>query len=129
MPQRSNTAVLAKVRKLEAALVTLQADMQTQAQDVVALATGYARTDSRAFIQNTISATVHLARLLDDGHAVCGWRFSTARRGPAGPAYRVLHSLVDLPGGMLCERCMPTERAIALSSENCDLAELSGDEA
>ncbi len=103
-------------------------DVQVQAQDVVALATGYARTEQRACSQNMVTATVHLARCHDDGHAACGWRFSTARRPAHGPAYRALVSLVNLPGSMLCERCLPTERAVALSVSDAAGADLSGDE-
>jgi hypothetical protein len=109
-------------------MAALRTDVQAQASDVVALATGFARTDSRVFIQNTITATVHLARSLDGGHAACGWRFSTARRTADGPAYRVINSLSNLPGTMLCERCMPTERAVALSVANIAETDLSGDE-
>ncbi len=103
-------------------------DAQVQAQDVVALATGFARTDNRVFVQNTITATVHLALSLDGGHAACGWRFSTARRAANAPAFRIIGTLVDLPGTMLCERCMPTERAVALSIAVVDTLDLSGDE-
>jgi outer membrane murein-binding lipoprotein Lpp len=121
-------AVSTRLRKLEAALSTLRMDVDAQAGDVVALATGFARTDDRVFIQNTVTATVHLARSLDGGHASCGWRFATARRSVNGPAFRVISSLVNLPGTMLCERCMPTERAVALSVAHMDVTELSGDE-
>jgi hypothetical protein len=123
-----HAAVHSRLRKLEAATVSLRDDLDTQAQDVVALASGYARTDSRSFIQNTITATVHLALSLDGGHAACGWRFATARRTAAGPAFRVINTLINLPGTMLCERCMPTERAVALSVEHSDEIALSGDE-
>jgi hypothetical protein len=124
----SPAAVLTRLRKLEAATSSLRSDLDTQAQDVVSLATGYARTDDRVFIQNTITATVHVALSLDGGHATCGWRFSTARRTANGPAFRVVSTLINLPGTMLCERCMPTERAVALSIAQSDLPELSGDE-
>jgi hypothetical protein len=126
--QTAASAVAVRLRKLEAALITLQADVHTQAQDVVALATGFARTDDRAYLQNTITATVHCARSIDGGYAICGWRFATARRPLNGMAYRILHTLVNLPGSMICERCMPTERAIALSMSNADEIDLSGDE-
>jgi hypothetical protein len=122
------SAVHARIRKLEAALTTLQSEVQTQASDVVALATGFARTDDRTYIQNTITATIHCARSIDGGHAICGWRFATARRPLNGMAYRVISTLVNLPGTMICERCMPTERAVALSMSNADEIELSGDE-
>jgi hypothetical protein len=125
---RTTSAVNARVRKLEKALRSLQHDVQGQAQDVVALATGFARTDNRVYVQNTTTATVHMALTIDAGHAACGWRFSTARRTPNGLPYRVVQSLVDLPGSMLCERCLPTERAIAVSAANSFEVDLSGDE-
>lgn len=120
--------VLARLRKLESAMVLVRTEVQTQAQDVVALATGFARTDTRVFVQNTTTATVHLAVSLDGGHAACGWRFATARRTSSGPAFRIISTLVNLPGTMLCERCMPTERAVALSVADSAVLDLSGDE-
>ncbi len=124
----ASSAIHARLRTLEAALAKMQTDVQAQASDVVALATGFARTDDRIFLQNTITATVHCARSIDGGYAMCGWRFATARRPPNGMAYRAIGSLVNLPGSMLCERCMPTERAVAVSLDNADDVDLSGDE-
>jgi hypothetical protein len=121
----TSSAIGLKVAKLEKAMHKLHGEVQTQAQDVIALATGFARTDSRVYLQNTITATVHMAIRLDEGYAACGWRFATARRTASGLPYRVIQSLVGLPGGMLCERCLPTERAVAVYS---DAAVLSGDE-
>ena len=109
-----------RVRKLELALSKLQDDVVVQAQDVVGIATGFARPDNRVFIQNVATATVHFARSNDDGHTACGWRFATARS-----AYRVVHTLANLQYSMLCERCLPTERILA---ENICGADLSGDE-
>ena len=75
-------------------------------------------------MQNTRAATVHYARSNDEGHTVCGWKFAGAgRRGP-GPLCRVVPNLTGLPAGMICERCLPTERAIAMNL----MADLSGDE-
>ena len=88
--------------------------MQTQAQDVVALATGFARTDNRIYVQNTSTATIHIARCGDDGRTICGWPYARARaRGPDIPV-RTINSLVDIPGMLLCEKCLPTERAVAV---------------
>ena len=89
------------------------------------MATGFARTDDRVFVQNTITAAIHQAKGNDGGHTFCGWRYAGARRRGSGLPYRFLHSLAGLPGTMICERCMPTERALARSTEHGDL---SGDE-
>jgi len=110
----------ARVRKLEAALSKLEADMATQAQDVVGIATGFARTDDRVFVQNKDTATVHFTRSNDDGHTACGWRFAIARS-----THRVVQSLRDLPSNMMCEKCLPTERLMAAHIMDADL---SGDE-
>jgi hypothetical protein len=117
----------ARLRTLEASLATLERNLQTQSSDLVALATGFARTDDRVFVQNLITAVVHLARTLDGGFSACGWRFATARGRGSCAAYRVIVSLVNLPGEMICERCMPTEKAIALGSAHID-CDLSGDD-
>ena len=118
----------ARLNKIEAALRKLEVDLNTQAQDLVALATGFARSDDRVFVQNTVTAAVHLARSLDGGHSVCGWRFATARRLGNVPAYRIVDTLINMPGSIICERCMPTEKAVALGAANAIVHELSGDE-
>lgn len=71
--------VRARVQKFEDAL-------KTQAQDVVALATGFARTDNRVYVQNTATATIHMACCGDEGRTTCGWPYARARaRGPGAP--------------------------------------------
>ena len=123
--QKLPAAVRARVQKLEDALIRLEGIVQTQAQDGVALATGFARTDNRIYVQNTATATIHVARSDDDGRTVCGWPYARARaRGPEIP-YRTISSLRDIPGMMLCEKCLPTERAVAVGR---DIAELSAGE-
>ena len=98
--------------------------MQTQAQDVVALATGYCRTDDRVFIQNVSTATVHVARARENGYTLCSWRYATSVQ-QNGCRTRTLRDITNVPGTMLCDVCLKTERAIAMSRLS---AELSGDE-
>ena len=62
-PASTSALVCARVRKLEAAMDGLREDMQPQAQDMIGLATGFARTDSRVFVQNTAIAAVHYAQV------------------------------------------------------------------
>ena len=117
--------VRARVQKLEDALTRLEGIVQAQAQDVVALATGFARTDNRVYVQNTCTATIHMARCGGEGRTICGWPYARARaRGPELP-FRTVNSLVDIPGMLLCEKCLPTERAVAVGRFD---AELSADE-
>jgi len=118
-------AVRARVAKLEDALRRLEGVVQTQAQDVVALATGFARTDDRIYVQNTTTATIHVARSGGGGRTICGWPYARAKsRGPEIPSCTI-NCLRDIPGTMMCEKCLPTERAIAVGR---DAADLSADE-
>ena len=112
--QQLTAAVRARVEQLEDALRKLEDVVQTQAQNVVALATGFARTDDRIYVQNTATATVHVARSGDNGRTICGWPFARAKsRGPEIPSPNI-NCLRDIPGTMMCEKCLPTERAIAV---------------
>ena len=114
----------ARIQKLEAAMMNLEWTVQAQGQDVVGLATGFARTDARVFVQNGQTAVVHYAKANDEGHTVCGWRYIAARMRGAGMPYRFAPALIDGPGSMMCERCLLTEEAIATG---CDEVEFSGD--
>ena len=84
------------------------------------------------YVQNTTTATIHWASLAAVGRAVCGYCYSgptfRARRRKAAKSFREVQSIADIPGHMLCERCLPNERKAAL---NKDLVHdgLSGDEA
>ena len=116
----------ARLTILEQALGDLQQIVQSQAQDVVAMATAFCRTDSRIFVQNTASAAVHFSQDTQTRSTACGWPFGTARKLKDGkPAFRILDNLVNIPGSMMCESCLPLERTIALSIRD-DV--LSGDE-
>ena len=124
----TSATLRARMRKLEAAMVQLQEQVQTQSQDMVAGAVAFARPDQRAFIQNTVTAAIHKAKLNDDGSTMCGWRFVGARKKGAGSPYRVVHSISGMPSTMICERCMPTERAIAAMVGIAGAEDISGDE-
>jgi len=123
---KEGRAANARLLLLERALSDLQETVQAQAQDVVAMSTAFCRTDQRIFVQNTASAAVHFARYGDSRSAACGWPFGTARKLKDGkPAFRILDNLVNIPGTMMCETCLPLERTFALSIRD-DF--LSGDE-
>ena len=61
----------------------------------------------------------------------CGWCFDgstyRARRQVSSKSFRVLPTLEGIPGDMICERCLPTERAVALARDLVQ-DDLSGDE-
>ena len=96
--------------------------VQAQVQDVVAMATAFARTDNRVYVQNTVTAAIHTAKGSDDGHTMCGWPSSRTRKRGTGLPYRFVSSLVGMPGTMMCERCLPAERAIAVGRRDADLS-------
>ena len=97
---RGDAALKSRIAKLERTMEALRGEVQTQSQDVVALATGYARTDDRVFVQNEITACVHVARSWDQNLTTCGWQYATARR-VNGAGYRTLNTLANLPESML----------------------------
>ena len=65
-----------------------------------------------------------MAKSAGDGHTLCGWKFSSAHSRMLGPPYRFIASLTDMLGCMMCEICLPTDRAISMPRYE---AELSGD--
>jgi hypothetical protein len=121
-------AMRARLRKLEDAMTSLREEMAAQAADVIGLATGYARTDDRVFVQNTITAAVHQAKPNDNGSTLCGWPFATARRKGPGKPYRIVNDLIDIPGHMICDTCLKTERSVAFKAARRQQTELSPDE-
>ena len=54
-------------------------------------------------------------------HAIQHGHLRHTERGPGLP-YRIVTSLVDMRGAMICGRCLPTERAIAIGRVNADLS-------
>lgn len=100
--------VRARAQKLEESLVRLEGVVQAQAQDVVAMATGFARTDNRVYVQNTVTAAIHVAKSSDNRRTVCGWPYARARKLGPGLLYRTVDSLVDMLGMMMHEKCLPT---------------------
>ena len=80
--------------------------VQSQSQDMVGIAAGFIHKAPRAYIQNLSSAAVHLVS--SEGHTAYGWKFSRSRTST-----RALATLSGVPGIMLCEACLPSERTIA----------------
>ena len=95
---------------------------------MVAVAVAFARPDQRIFIQNTVTAAIHRAKPNDDGSTMCGWPFARARKKGSGAPFRAVHSLAGMPFAMICDRCLPTERAIAAAVGIAGTEGPSGDE-
>ena len=67
------------------------------------------------------TATIHRARTNDDSRTLCGWNYRgatfRARRTDTSGVYRELNGIATIPGHMMCDRCLPTERAVALNKD------------
>ena len=124
----TSALVRARMRKLESAVAALEETVHTRALDIVAVASGFARPDDRVFVQNVVTAAIHQAKPNDGNSTLCGWHFAGSRKKGAGAAYRIVHSLANMPATMICERCMPTEMALAAVIGIVGSAGVSGDE-
>ena len=95
-----------RIASLEAKLSSLETTVQSQSQDMVGIAAGYLQQTPRTYIQNLTSAAVHI--VAGEGRTACGWKFAKSRTET-----RTLGTLSGVPGIMLCEACLPSERAVA----------------
>ena len=124
----TSALVRARMRKLELVVANLEDTVHQQALDIVSVAAGFARPDERVFVQNTVTAAIHQAKPNDGNSTLCGWHFAGARKKGAGAPYRIVQSLSNMPCTMICERCMPTEMALAAMIGIVSAIGLSGDE-
>jgi hypothetical protein len=128
----TSAATQARFQALEATIAGLSDLLEQRAVELRAEITT-ATAIRRTFVQNIATATVHLVRLQDTSRAVCGWTFSgdtaRARRRDLvrNPTFRYLEDIAAIPGQMLCERCLPDDRELAIAA-NLVNAEMSGDE-
>ena len=122
------SAMRRRVHALEEAMSRLEESVQEQSREVALLTAAQNSPARPAFVQNTATATVHQVRPAEDGRTLRGWRFRgpTCRAGRAESAlaFRLLPDIDNIPGNMICERCLLIERAIAMNL----IAYLSGDE-
>lgn len=118
----TSAPVRARIRKLEAAMTQLEERVQAQAQYMVA-----AHAPMREYSCKTPRRPPFTGRNRTTMATPCGWGYAGARKRGAGPPYRIVPSLANLPSSMICERCMPTENAVAAPVGIVDDHELSGD--
>ena len=128
----TSAATLARFKALEATIAGLSDMLEQRVVDLRAEITA-ATAVRRTYVQNVATATVHLVRAQDTSRAVCGWRFrgATARARRRDlvrePTFRYLPDITLIPGQMLCERCLPDDRDLAIAA-NLVQEELSSDE-
>ena len=112
--------------------------MQTVELDAIRAA---ASVDQRpSFVQHSVLNTVHRLRVLGESRTICGLNIEASFKAylPSQPqtrshhrvavkTYAPIHTIAGMPGILLCDRCLRSERAAALAKELID-ADLSGDE-
>ena len=80
------------------------------------MAAGYFQQAPRAYIQNLASSAVHLVS--SEGRTACGWKFARSRT-----CTRTMNSLSGVPGILMCEACLPSERTLACALGPAALSE------
>ncbi len=99
------TQLRSRLTAIERQMENLQNAIQSQSQDMIGIAAGYMQAP-RAYLQNLASSAVHL--IASEGRTACGWKFARSRT-----ATRSMATLSGVPGILLCEMCLPSERVIA----------------
>ena len=112
------TQLRSRLANLEAQMTKMETAIQSQSQDLVGIAAGFVQTAPRAYLQNLDSSAIHL--VATEGRTACGWKFARSRTST-----RTMATLSGVPGILMCEACLPSERIVA-----CTLgpAPLSDDE-
>jgi len=100
------TQLRSRLAALETQMTKMENAIQSQSQDLVGVAAGFLQHAPRAYLQNLDSSAVHL--VASEGRTACGWKFSRSRT-----CTRAMATLSGVPGILMCEACLPSERTIA----------------
>ena len=100
------TQLRTRLSDLEAQMTKMQTAIQSQSQDLVGIAAGFVQTAPRAYLQNLTSSAIHL--VTSEGRTACGWKFARSRTHT-----RTMATLSGVPGILMCEACLPSERTVA----------------
>ena len=129
--RNGDTVGMQRVHKLTEAMGRLEALLEEQAQEIADIKAAAAVEAAPQFVRRLITATVHRLRPSDESRTICGISVTgatfRARRQDSSKTYLPLEKLDDIPGILLCDRCLHSERAAALERELVDAA-ISGDE-
>ena len=82
--------------------------IQSQSQDLIGVATHFMETAPRVYLQNMDTSAIHLVS--SEGRTACGWKFARSRTSTI-----TLATLSGVPGILMCEACLPSERIIAMT--------------
>ena len=120
-----------RLSMLEERVADLERTLTVHAQELDALNLPGAGAQILEYPQNTATRTVHRSSPSFTGRTCCGLTYNgataRARRRIPKDAFAILPSLADLPGDIICERCLPEARRAAFMRDMIH-NELSGDE-
>ena len=112
-------------------MADLERALQLHAQELDALNQAATHSPILVYVQNCSTATVHQSSPKYSGRTRCGLTYDGAtarsRRRISADAFRTLPTFDDIPGEIICDRCLPAERRAAFNKDLVH-AELSGDE-
>ena len=119
-----------RLHSLTVAMTRLEELVEEQTAEIASIRAAAAADPAPAFVQHAVLDTVHRLRPSDAARTICGicvmGATFRARRQDV-KTYVPIDSIADIPGILLCDRCLHTERIAALAKELPDAA-LSGDE-
>jgi len=102
------TQLRARLSNLEEHMTKMETAIQSQSQDLIGVAARFMETAPRVYLQNTDSSAIHLVS--SEGRTACGWKFARSRTSTI-----TLATLSGVPGILMCEACLPSERIIAMT--------------
>lgn len=125
-----------RLHSLTAAMARLEELVEVQNLEIDAIRATAAVDSLPAFVQHTVLNTVHRLRPHEESRTICGidvrasfkaQPHTHSHRRVTVKTYAPIRSLAGVPGILICERCLKSERKAALAKELID-ADLSGDE-
>ena len=126
-----DTASRRQMQTLTQALSRLEALVEEQSAEMAIIRADAVKYVAPQYVRHSVIATVHKLRRDDASRTLCGICITgatfRARRQDASKVYQPIDKIDDVPGLLLCDRCLKTERLAALEKEFIDAA-LSGDE-
>ena len=132
----SDASMRKSISALTMAMTRMEATICDHADEIQSLAVAAHAVEPPQYLQHPTTATIHVVRPYDASRFVCGYKFR-------GDTYRTrngrrkhkreelvfdpVQTIVNIPGAMLCERCLRVQRAAAFQRDLAD-ADISGDE-
>jgi hypothetical protein len=102
------TQLRSRLANLESQMTKMENAIQCQSQDLIGVAARFMQTAPRVYLQNTDTSAIHL--VASEGRTACGWKFARSRTSTI-----TLATLSGVPGILMCEACLPSERIIAMT--------------